>query len=207
MQIQIYILAIVILIFSIVVHEVMHGYIAYRLGDNTAKFMGRLTLNPIPHIDLLGTIIIPLLLIVSRSPILFGWAKPVPVNFNNLHNPKRDSVYVALAGPASNFVLAIIFTIFYHLFSFFPLLATVFWYGVYINLILGIFNLIPIPPLDGGRIAVGLLPLRYSYMLQRIEPFGIYIVVVLLFLGFFSYTIFPLVNYLSRFLVGGGFYG
>ncbi|MCD6223451.1 MAG: site-2 protease family protein [Deltaproteobacteria bacterium] len=206
MQIQIYILAIVILIFSIVVHEVMHGYVAYKLGDSTAKFMGRLTLNPIPHIDLLGTIIIPLLLIVSRSPILFGWAKPVPVNFNNLRNPKKDSVYVALAGPASNFVLAIVFAIFFHLLSFLSL-NIVFWYGVYINLILGIFNLIPIPPLDGGRIAVGLLPLRYSYMLQRIEPFGIYIVVILLFLGFFSYTIFPLVNYLSRFLVGGGFYG
>ncbi len=206
MQIQIYILAIVILIFSIVVHEVMHGYVAYKLGDSTAKFMGRLTLNPIPHIDLLGTIIIPLFLIVSRSPILFGWAKPVPVNFNNLRNPKKDSVYVALAGPASNFVLAIVFAIFFHLLSFLSL-NIVFWYGVYINLILGIFNLIPIPPLDGGRIAVGLLPLRYSYMLQRIEPFGIYIVVILLFLGFFSYTIFPLVNYLSRFLVGGGFYG
>jgi Zn-dependent protease len=206
MQMQIYILAIVILIFSVVVHEVMHGYVAYKLGDSTAKFMGRLTLNPIPHIDLLGTIIIPLLLIVSRSPILFGWAKPVPVNFNNLRNPKKDSVYVALAGPASNFVLAIVFAIFYHLLSFLSL-NIVFWYGVYINLILGVFNLFPVPPLDGGRIAVGLLPLRYSYMLQRIEPFGIYIVIILLFLGFFSYTIFPLVNCLSRFLVGGGFYG
>jgi Zn-dependent protease len=200
MQMQIYILAIVILIFSVVVHEVMHGYVAYKLGDSTAKFMGRLTLNPIPHIDLLGTIIIPLLLIVSRSPILFGWAKPVPVNFNNLRNPKKDSVYVALAGPASNFVLAIVFAIFYHLLSFLSL-NIVFWYGVYINLILGVFNLFPVPPLDGGRIAVGLLPLRYSYMLQRIEPFGIYIVIILLF------TIFPLVNCLSRFLVGGGFYG
>lgn len=179
-------------ILAVVVHEVSHGYVAHKLGDNTAKFMGRLTLNPVVHVDLFGTIILPAILIIAHSPILFGWAKPVPVNFFNLRNPKRDSAYVALAGPASNILMAIGFAIIYHIFVFIPipyiqqpvLLTCV--YGVQLNLIFAFFNLIPILPLDGGRILAAFLPNRWAYSFSKIEPYGMYIVIALIFLGAFN---------------------
>ncbi len=179
-------------ILAVVVHEVAHGYVAYKLGDNTAKFMGRLTLNPIVHVDLFGTIILPAILLIAHSPVLFGWAKPVPVNFFNLRNPKEDSAYVAAAGPVSNLLMALGFAIIYHIFVFIPipyiqqpvLLTCV--YGVQLNLIFAFFNLIPILPLDGGRILAAFMPNRWAYSFSKIEPYGMYIVIALIFLGAFN---------------------
>ncbi len=192
---------------AVVIHEVSHGYVAYKLGDNTAKFMGRLTLNPIAHIDIFGTIILPAVLLIAHSPILFGWAKPVPVNFFNLRNPKRDSAYVALAGPASNIIMAIGFAIIYHIFVFLPipyvqqpmLLTCV--YGVQLNLIFAFFNLIPILPLDGGRILAAFMPARWAYNFSKIEPYGMYIVIALIFLGVFNVIYYLLVMPLTNLLL------
>lgn len=170
------------LFIALVVHEYAHGFVAHKLGDNTAKFMGRLTFNPLAHIDPFGTIILPLMLIISRSPVVFGYAKPVPVNFHNLHNPKKDMIWVGLAGPVANFITAAI--TFLILLSgiishsgVFGFLATV----MLINLVLGIFNLIPIPPLDGSRILMGLLPRKLAALYARIKPMhGMIILIILL---------------------------
>ena len=190
---------------AVVFHEVAHGYAAYKLGDNTAKVAGRLTLNPISHIDPIGTIFLPAILIIFHSPVLFGWAKPVPVNFFNLRNPKRDSAIVAAAGPVTNIVLAALFGITYKLLLFLPLsaalmnpLAITCMYGVQLNLIFAFFNLIPILPLDGGRILAAFLPPRWAYNFSKIEPYGVWIVMGLLFLGIFNFIyyifVLPLTN-------------
>ncbi len=192
---------------AVVIHEVSHGYVAYKLGDNTAKFMGRLTLNPIAHIDIVGTIILPLFLLIAHSPILFGWAKPVPVNFFNLRNPKRDSAYVALAGPLSNILMAIGFSILYHIFLFLPIpymqqpLILTCVYGVQLNLIFAFFNLIPILPLDGGRILAAIMPNHLSYKFSKIEPYGMYIVIALIFLGAFNLIYYMFVMPISNLLL------
>lgn len=188
-------------LFAIVLHEVAHGWVADRLGDNTARFMGRLTLNPLKHIDPIGTVLIPLLLVVSGSPFLFGYAKPVPVDFRKLRNPKRDMVWVALAGPMTNFLLALLSTLILaiavHLADTLPWvaqpLANMAVASIMINLVLCIFNLLPLPPLDGGRVAVGLLPGPIAYQLARIEPYGFLIIVALLFLGILGQIIGPFV--------------
>ncbi len=192
---------------AVVIHEVSHGYVAYKLGDNTAKFMGRLTLNPIAHIDIFGTVILPAILLLAHSPILFGWAKPVPVNFFNLKNPKRDSAYVALAGPASNIIMAVGFAIIYHIFTFIsipyiqqPMLLTCI-YGVQLNLIFAFFNLIPILPLDGGRILAAFMPPKMAYSFSKIEPYGMYIVIALIFLGVFNVIYYLLVMPLTNLLL------
>ena len=154
-------------LFAITVHEAAHGYVARALGDNTAYMMGRVTLNPVSHIDPIGTILMPLMLYFATSgAFLFGYAKPVPVNFGHLRHPKRDMVWVALAGPASNFIQSIA------------------W--VLVNLVMWAFNLFPLPPLDGGRILVGLLPNRQAYALSRVEPYGFFIVLGLVLLGVVS---------------------
>ncbi len=203
---QIFLMVIPFLL-AVVIHEVSHGYVAEKLGDNTARFAGRLTLNPISHVDLLGTIILPLLLIIAHSPVLFGWAKPVPVNFFNLKNPKRDSAYVAAAGPLSNFIMAIGFAILYHIFLLVPLgyfsspLLTTCLYGVELNLIFAFFNLIPILPLDGGRILAAFLPNRWAYSFSKIEPYGIYIVIALIFLGAFNTIYYLFVMPFSKILL------
>jgi len=176
-------------IFAITVHEAAHGYVARHFGDNTAQMMGRLTLNPLKHIDPIGTIAMPILLYFATSgAFLFGYAKPVPVNFGHLRNPKRDMIWVALAGPASNFIQAILWTLFLVGITvagvqerFFVGMANA---GILTNLVMWAFNLFPLPPLDGGRILAGLLPRgRAQYWLARIEPFGFFIVMGLVVLG------------------------
>ena len=175
-------------LFAITVHEAAHGYVARHLGDNTAYLQGRVTLNPVKHIDPIGTIAMPLLLYFATSgAFLFGYAKPVPVDFNALRNPKRDMVWVALAGPASNFAQAIFWALMLVVMAainveepFFVKMAQA---GILVNLVMWAFNLFPLPPLDGGRILVGLLPWKQAQMVSRIEPWGFFIVMGLVIAG------------------------
>lgn len=187
-------------LFAITVHEAAHGYVARYLGDNTAYMMGRVTLNPIKHIDPVGTILMPLMLYFATSgAFLFGYAKPVPVNFGHLRRPKRDMIWVALAGPASNFIQAILWAI-----AFIVLVAAdvnerffvdMCKAGVLVNLVMWAFNLFPLPPLDGGRILVGLLPHRQAHAVSRIEPWGFFIVLGLVLLGVVgTYWLRPLIS-------------
>jgi Zn-dependent protease len=168
---------------AITVHEAAHGYAARHFGDNTAYALGRITLNPLKHIDPIGTILMPLVLLFAGSPFLFGYAKPVPVRFGNLNNPKRDMVWVALAGPASNLIMALMWGVLLYLMlgtglgeAFFLKMAAG---GILVNAVMFAFNLFPIPPLDGGRILVGLLPYKYAELLSRVEPWGFFIVMAL----------------------------
>lgn len=175
-------------LFAITVHEAAHGYAARHFGDNTAYMLGRITLNPIKHIDPIGTILMPIMLYFATSgAFLFGYAKPVPVNFGHLRNPKRDMVWVALAGPASNFVQAIVWAVVMITLvgtgmneRFFLEMARA---GVLVNLVMWAFNLFPVPPLDGGRILVGLLPWKQAQMVSRLEPYGFFIVMGLVIFG------------------------
>jgi Zn-dependent protease len=175
-------------LFAITIHEAAHGYVARYLGDNTAYSMGRVTLNPFKHIDPMGTILMPLLLYFATSgAFLFGYAKPVPVNFGALRHPKRDMVWVALAGPASNFIQAILWAIGFTVLvamdvneRFFLEMCKA---GVLTNLVMWAFNLFPLPPLDGGRILVGLLPRGLAYSVSRVEPWGFFIVMALVLVG------------------------
>ncbi len=175
-------------LFAITVHEAAHGYAARHFGDPTAEQLGRITLNPIKHIDPVGTLLMPLLLYFATSgAFLFGYAKPVPVQFNRLRNPKRDMVWVALAGPASNFVQALLWAALLMVLMslnlqerFFLEMAKA---GILTNLVMWAFNLFPLPPLDGGRILVGLLPWKLAHFVSRIEPFGFFIVMGLVLAG------------------------
>ncbi|HEY3048820.1 MAG TPA: site-2 protease family protein [Polaromonas sp.] len=178
-------------LFAITVHEAAHGYAARHFGDNTAYMLGRITLNPLKHIDPIGTIAMPLLLYFATSgAFLFGYAKPVPVNFGNLRNPKRDMVWVALAGPASNFAQALLWAVLLVVLAgmgsqerFFIEMAKA---GVLVNLVMWAFNLFPLPPLDGGRILVGLLPLKQAQWVARVEPWGFFVVMGLVIAGVVS---------------------
>ena len=175
-------------LFAITVHEAAHGYAARHFGDNTAYMLGRITLNPLKHIDPIGTILMPIMLYFATSgAFLFGYAKPVPVNFGHLRNPKRDMVWVALAGPASNFIQAIVWAVVMIALvgtgmqeRFFLEMARA---GVLVNLVMWAFNLFPVPPLDGGRILVGLLPWKQAQMVSRLEPYGFFIVMGLVIFG------------------------
>jgi len=175
------------LILAITFHEAAHGYVARFFGDNTAWQLGRVTLNPFKHIDPVGTVLLPALLFVTRSPFLFGYAKPVPVNFGALRNPRRDMILVAAAGPAMNIILAVMAALLFHLVSYLPdtverWAAENLKNGLVINVILAIFNLLPLPPLDGGRIVVGLLPDRLAIRFARLERYGLGILVGVLFI-------------------------
>ena len=174
-------------LFAITVHEAAHGYAARHFGDNTAWKMGRVTLNPLAHIDPMGAILMPLILYFATSgAFLFGYAKPVPVRFGNLRNPKRDMIWVALAGPGANLVMALLWGILFYLLQGTGL-EEMFFYamckaGISMNIGLFVFNLFPLPPLDGGRIMVGLLPLKQAMAFSRVEPYGFFIVIALIYL-------------------------
>ncbi|MGD9536274.1 MAG: site-2 protease family protein [Alphaproteobacteria bacterium] len=167
---------------AITLHEAAHGWVADKLGDDTARRMGRVSFNPLRHVDLVGTILLPALLIATKAGFVFGWAKPVPVNFSRLRNPRRDMVLVAAAGPAANFLIACGAAVLWHLHAVFPEGVAEFWYvmmirGILLNLMIGAFNLLPLPPLDGGRILTGLLPRPYAVKFARIERYGFFILI------------------------------
>lgn len=198
------VITLLILLFSAVIHEVCHGVMAYRLGDDTAKMSGRLTLNPIPHLDPFASILLPLFLVWAGSPIIFGSAKPVPVNFFNLRNPKRDMALVSLVGPASNFLLALAFAIpiRFGLVDSSTFGYTILLQAVILNLSLGIFNLLPIPPLDGSKIFASFLPGNMMYQILSLERFGFILIILFLYTGIIHSVLIPILNLFAQLLLG-----
>ncbi|ETD70774.1 peptidase M50 [Pelistega indica] len=194
------------LLFAITLHEASHGYAARYFGDNTAYVLGRVSLNPINHIDLIGTVVLPGVLILMGSGFIFGWAKPVPVSIGNLRRPKQDMIYVALAGPLANLVMATLWAIVLKVWVSAEISSDVLihmaLFGIKINIILMLFNLIPILPLDGGRILEGLLPTRLSMSYAKIEPYGMMIVVALLVFGGINRFLVAGVNLMAQLLLG-----
>jgi len=196
------VLSLAIFFSAVIIHEYAHALVAFRLGDPTAKNLGRLTLNPIAHIDPVGTILLPLMLIAMRSSVLFGWAKPVPINFSSLHNPKKDMIWVGLAGPAANLLFAIAASL---------LLKTSLLTGdtavsvahsiILINVVLAVFNLIPIPPLDGSRVLMGLLPVPLAIKLVKLEPYGFIILFALIYIGLFDRVVWPIAATMISFIL------
>ena len=191
-------------IFAITLHEAAHGYVAKYFGDSTAYLQGRVTLNPLKHIDPIGTILIPLLLAVFSVGFLFGYAKPVPVAFENLRNPKRDMIWVALAGPAINLVQAVIWLAIGVTISKFGVQERFFYEvvnaGVVINCVIFAFNLVPVPPLDGGRVVMGLLPTRAAIAYGRVEPYGFFVVMALVITGVLNAWMRPIVGVVQSLL-------
>ena len=178
-------------LFAITIHEAAHGYVARHFGDNTAWSLGRVTLNPLKHIDPVGTIVMPLVLYIATSgTFLFGYAKPVPVQFGQLRNPKRDMIWVALAGPASNLIQALLWGITFYLLQGAgvsePFFIKMCQAGLLVNVVMFVFNLFPLPPLDGGRVLVGLLPYKQAMLVSRIEPWGFFVVMALVITGVIS---------------------
>lgn len=196
--------AVLPLVFAITVHEAAHGWVASKLGDPTAKQLGRLTLNPIPHIDPVGTIILPIAMLLL-SGFIFGWAKPVPVNIRNFQEPRKDMALVALAGPASNLMMALFWGLMWKLAVILP--DSMHWFavplllmgkiGITFNLILMVLNLLPLPPLDGSRVLSWLLPTQLALKLDKIEPYGAFILIGLLLLGLWNMLITPVTFFFS----------
>jgi Zn-dependent protease len=186
------------LIFAITLHEAAHAYAAKYFGDTTAYSMGRMSLNPAKHIDPFGTIVLPLIFFLVGSPITLGYAKPVPIDFGKLRKPKRDMAWVALAGPAANFVMALLSWILFLLMRAGgvdePYFMEVAKAGVNVNLLFFAFNLFPLPPLDGGRILTSMLPHKYAYQFARIEPYGFFIILALLYLQVLNFWVWPVEN-------------
>ncbi|MDC1015768.1 site-2 protease family protein [Candidatus Thioglobus sp.] len=184
------------LLFAITLHEAAHGWVASKLGDHTARMMGRVTLDPTKHIDPIGTIAIPLVLLLSSSGFIFGWAKPVPINFNALRNGKNGMIWVALAGPGANIFMAIcwLFVMIIAINMNIALLIEMGRIGILVNCVLAVFNLLPIPPLDGSRVISALLPNRLAYQYNQLEQYGLYILLGLMFLGGFNYLVRPWVE-------------
>jgi Zn-dependent protease len=185
------------IIFAITVHEASHGYVARYFGDMTAHFQGRITLNPLKHIDPFGTILVPAVMLMAGG-FLFGWAKPVPVDFSRLRNPKRDMMWVAAAGPVSNLIMAILWALILNFSSLVPAAFTVplqlmAQAGITINVVLMVLNLLPLPPLDGGRIAVSLLPNHLAAKYARVEPYGFFILLALLITGILGVIMGPFI--------------
>ncbi len=211
------------LLFAVIIHELAHGYIAYKLGDPTAKFAGRLTFNPIPHIDPIGSLLVPGLLLLFNSPILFGWAKPVPINPMNFKKfgYRKGMAITASAGPMSNLIFAAIFGIIFQILSNQQLLMTLagvfgisvvksvivplllfLKFAVSINVVLAIFNILPIPPLDGGRVLMSVVPPHIEQKLEPLEQYGFFIVILLLFIGVLNYIILPPYIFLVSLFLG-----
>lgn len=197
---------IIILLFSIIIHEVAHGYMALHLGDTTARDSGRLTLNPIPHIDIFGTIIFPIILVVIRSPVLFGWAKPVPVNPWQVQGGKKGLAKVSAAGPGSNLLLAVMAGMMYRVFTLGSgtgnPISSILFFAVFINIILALFNLLPIPPLDGSKIVMAFLPDDLAEKFSSLQQYGFLILFFLLFIGLFDLIILPIARLLLLLIIG-----
>lgn len=190
-----------LLIMAMSVHEFSHGWVAYKLGDNTARYSGRLTLNPLAHIDPVWTVIIPLVLFVTTGGrFIFGAAKPVPINYRALKNPKRDMVWIGLSGPLSNFIFAFLLSILTKVIPVPLILGYLLENLILVNIILGVFNLIPIPPLDGSRILIGLLPEPLASRYASIEPFGFIVIMLLMTMGLFNFIVWPAVRIVAGFL-------
>lgn len=204
-QLQRFTVWILPVVFAITVHEVAHGWVAKHLGDPTAQRLGRLTLNPVKHIDPIGTILVPGILLLLGG-FIFGWAKPVPVTWENLRHPKRDMALVAAAGPGANLAMAILWALVTKIATLLP--DTAHWFaaplvymgiaGVTINVVLMVLNLLPLPPLDGGRMAVGLLPGPWAWQLSRIEPYGFFILLGLLLTGLLAQILTPAIGFMQR---------
>ena len=192
----------VVLLFSIIVHEVAHGYVALINGDPTAKFSGRLTLNPLPHIDLIGSIVLPLLLLVTKAGVIFGWAKPVPVNPLNFRDLRWGEIAVSAAGPLSNLALAVVFAFLLKSGLGGVGLMKMAFYGVSINIFLALFNLIPIPPLDGSHLLAAVLPPPLARSYQSLEPFGFILILVLFYSGLMGMVLMPIYRLIAGLLLG-----
>ena len=195
------VIRIAVLVFSVIIHEVAHGYVAYRLGDPTARDAKRLTLNPLPHIDLMGSILLPLFLVIIKSPVLLGWAKPVPFNPRYFRDVKKGVMLVGLAGPASNLILAAAAGLILRILPFEGIIGYLLAQLCVVNVILALFNLIPIPPLDGSRVVIGFLPSPMITGYLKLEPYGFLIIFGLLYLGVLDNILIPIAGFLVRLLI------